>query len=419
VDQIELRKPDSQWSHFAIGLLTFDLKMDLHMELLFFGAQATLASADIVLEFRGRKFGVLSTLPCPLGGGGKIKTQMAGRLVVDDVAVFREVARAVVHEASFTVELYAVVAVELRGSDHGCMLSAEMCKTVGTARIPGVTFAKSIVLNGADGFGIEMAPLVLKDLPSPEPAGRALIELDARIFNPSSFVMHDLDVVSIDVFTDASWPKMERPPEESLGVRFVEVNTQPGFTLHRGHSDWFPVEGFLSVSDREHDIVKSADVFNHFLTSRPTPLIPAIVGMSQPLPQACHILPRHVTTLLPPAGMSQPFYSAAAKGVALRAFLPGMASNDTNIIKVAYIDLDIPIATATLLNPLNGGRLRQYLSIELRNPLDATLYVFGLEADVMYRGNQIGHIHLPQMDDRRAIMLPPSGAPCLADAPWT
>ena len=113
------------------------------------------------------------------------------------------------------------------------------------------------------------------------------------------------------------------------------------------------------------------------------------------------------------------FYSAAAKGVALRAFLPGMASNDTNIIKVAYIDLDIPIATATLLNPLNGGRLRQYLSIELRNPLDATLYVFGLEADVMYRGNQIGHINLPQMDDRRAIMLPPSGAPCLADEPWT
>jgi len=115
------------------------------------------------------------------------------------------------------------------------------------------------------------------------------------------------------------------------------------------------VQGFLSVPEREYDLVKTADVFNHFLTSRPTPLIPSIVGSSQP------------------------FYSAAAKGLALRAFLPGMPVGDTNIIKKAYIDLDIPVATATLLNPLSGARLQQYMNIELKNPFDATLYVFGLE----------------------------------------
>jgi len=78
-------------------------------ELLFFGAQATLGSAEINLFFRGERFGTLSSRPCPLGGGGKIRTQMAGQLVVDDVAVFKKIARAVVHEDEFTVELYAVI----------------------------------------------------------------------------------------------------------------------------------------------------------------------------------------------------------------------------------------------------------------------------------------------------------------------
>jgi len=384
VDKITLQKPESQWAHFAVGLLAFDLKMDLHMELLFFGAQAQLASAEINLLFRGERFGTLFTLPCPLGGGGKIKTQMAGRLVVDDVRVFRKVAKAVVHEDEFTVELYSTLAVELRGSDNGCLLKSEMCKTVGSARIPGVTFAKSVVLKGANGFGIQMEKLSLVDLPATEPAGKALISLNASVFNPSTFEMRDLDVFSIDVYTDDSWPKTERAEEDSLGVKFVEVNTEPGFWLGRGHSEWFQVQGFLSVPEREYDLVKTADVFNHFLTSRPTPLIPSIVGSSQP------------------------FYSAAAKGLALRAFLPGMPVGDTNIIKKAYIDLDIPVATATLLNPLSGARLQQYMNIELKNPFDATLYVFGLEVEVMYKGVHVGEVSLPELSLEQAIVLPPS-----------
>eukprot|EP00967_Tisochrysis_lutea_P087041 scaffold122985_cov24-Tisochrysis_lutea.AAC.2 len=67
--------------------------MDIHMDLLFFGAQATLGSAEIILSFGGEPFGVLNTQPCPLGGGGKIKTKMAGTLVVDDKNVFRKVQR--------------------------------------------------------------------------------------------------------------------------------------------------------------------------------------------------------------------------------------------------------------------------------------------------------------------------------------
>jgi hypothetical protein len=387
VDNILLQKPESQWSHFAVGMLAFDLLIDIHMELLFFGAQATLASAEIDLLFRGQRFGTLSTRPCPLGGGGKIKTQMAGQLVVDQLDVFQKIARAVVHEDEFTVELFSVVTVELRGTDNGCILRKDMCKTIGSARIPGVTFAKSVVLKGAQGFSVEMGALKLIDLPATEPAGKALISVDAKVTNPSSFELHDLDVFSIDIYTDDSWPKTERPAAESLGVKFAEVNTEAGFSLGKGESEWFAVQGFLSVPEREYDLVKTADVLNHFLTSRPTPLIASI------------------------AGSSQPFFSAAAKGAALRAFLPGMKHDfggDTNIVVRAYIDLDVPVAVASLLNPLTGTTLHQYLYVALSNPFDATLYVCGLEAEVMFNGAHVGQVSLPQLTLEQAIVLPPS-----------
>jgi hypothetical protein len=102
----------------------------------------------------------------------------------------------------------------------------------------------------------------------------------------------------------------------------------------------FPqVEGSLSVPEREYDLVKTADVFNHFLTSRPTPLIPYI------------------------AASSQPFMNVAARGAALRAFLPGMPPGDNNIVQQVYIDLNIPVAVATLLNPVNGARLHQWCTV--------------------------------------------------------
>ncbi|EOD16868.1 hypothetical protein EMIHUDRAFT_464287 [Emiliania huxleyi CCMP1516] len=157
VDNILLQKPESQWSHFAVGMLAFDLLIDIHMA-------------------RG----------CPAP-----RPAYHSRLCVR-----RDVATAypgpVVHEDEFTVELFSVVT--------------------------------------------------------------------------------------------------ERPAAESLGVKFAEVNTEAGFSLGKGESEWFAVQGFLSVPEREYDLVKTADVLNHFLTSRPTPLIASI------------------------AGSSQPFFSAAAKG---------------------------------------------------------------------------------------------------------
>jgi len=51
---------------------------------------------------------------------------MGGTLVVDNVAVFHKVALAVIEEDEFTVELYSLVAVELRGGDNGCLLRKEM-----------------------------------------------------------------------------------------------------------------------------------------------------------------------------------------------------------------------------------------------------------------------------------------------------
>lgn len=158
-----------------------------------------------------------------------------------------------------------------------------MCATVGSMRIPGITFAQSVTLRGAQGFSISMSPLVLTDLPSPEPAGKALIKIEAQaspldhtrcppasrpsarpppftrprvpgaqvfspslltriitmqvvcpslltititlqVFNPSSFVLRDLDVMSLNIYTDDSWPKTEKPAIDSLGVKFVEVS---------------------------------------------------------------------------------------------------------------------------------------------------------------------------------------------------
>ena len=44
--------------------------------------------------------------------------------------------------------------------------------------------------------------------PSPPPnLPKALISVDAKVTNPSSFELHDLDVFSIDIYTDDSWPK--------------------------------------------------------------------------------------------------------------------------------------------------------------------------------------------------------------------
>jgi len=120
VDQITLRDT-KKWPDPKVNLVAFDLLMDVHMDLLFFGAQAprpslpegaagplshpittrpadwlqaTLGSAEFNLAFGGERFGTLHSLPCPLGGGGKIKTKIAGTLVVDDLAVFRKVAHA-------------------------------------------------------------------------------------------------------------------------------------------------------------------------------------------------------------------------------------------------------------------------------------------------------------------------------------
>jgi len=357
--------------------------MDIHMDLLFFGAQATLGSAEIILSFGGEPFGVLNTQPCPLGGGGKIKTKMAGTLVVDDKNVFRKVALAVIEEEEFNVELYSVLAVELRGGDNGCMLRKEMCATVGSMRIPNVEFAKSIKLQGAQGFSVKMDKMVVTDLPANVPAGKALIKLSAQVYNPSSFVLDGLDVMSLDVYTDDSWPFTEKPAADSLGVKFVEAFTEPGFWLGRGHSEWFDIEGFLSVPEREYDLVKMADVLNHFLTSRPTPLIAYV------------------------AGSTQPFIDTASKGAALRAFLPGLPPGDHNIVQHVYINLDIPTAIATLLNPLNSARLHQYCQVELKNPLDATLYVLGLTAEILYKNVHVGMVELPILEPDQRIILPP------------
>ena len=68
------------------------------------------------------------------------------------------------------------------------------------------------------------------------------------------------------------------------------------------------------------------------------------------------------------AGSTQPFIDTASKGAALRAFLPGLPPGDHNIVQHVYINLDIPTAIATLLNPLNSARLHQYCQVRSTGP---------------------------------------------------
>lgn len=345
-------------------------------------------------------------------------------------------------EDELHVELYTILAVELRGADHGiCRTDVQTCKTKGTLRIPDVPFAKSVVLRGARSFGIEFRDMLVLDQNSTEPAGDALITIDVRVNNPSSFVMRDLGAVQVDVYTDKSGCARKefkgpregksaakeclqrlathdtdaRPtPEHSLGVKFAEaragdppahcteallprtprprpppspqVQTETDFWLARSpDNDWFRVKGKLAVPPREHDLVSTADVFNHFLTSRDTPLIARVAAVP-----------------------SHPFYEAAATGLALRVGLPGMGPGDHDIIQKVYIDLNIPVATVTLLNPFNGGSLEQYMHIALRNPLDAELYVHGLAARILYNDVHVGTVSLPELNEHEAIVLPPS-----------
>ena len=240
----------------------------------------------------------------------------------------------------------------------------------------------------------------MRALPAHLPLTKALISVDARVTNPSTFVLKDLDIFSIDIYTDDSWPKTERPAAESLGVKFAEVNTEADFELGRGQSDWFQVQGFLSVPEREYDLVKTADVrpaasYPHTSTphraardpppqsvsdttgcrssttsSRPgrrrssPPSSDRRSPSSPPPPRAPPRRPSppallYVTSDV--ASLSPPWTRSSPAGTALRAFLPGMTDKFggcTNIVVRAYIDLDIPVAVASLLNPLSGTTLR-------------------------------------------------------------
>ena len=90
------------------------------------------------------------------------------------------------------------------------------------------------------------------------------------------------------------------PAPSELHPPPTQVQTDRRFWLARRHNDWFTVKGKLKVENRERDLVSTADVFNHYLTSSTTPLIARVAAVPSSL-----------------------FYSAAARGTAFRVDLPG------------------------------------------------------------------------------------------------
>jgi hypothetical protein len=222
VHTITLAEPESEWGMLAAGLKEYQLQIDMTVEMLPFGGgkfglvQATLGGAEMEMEFRGRRFGSLSTEPCQLGGGGKRRTLLTGMLQVSpwEAEAFREIAdevqrasddRAkpappplemsrgakwmaccelelrrkrdaqlaskptagrrrgtplisnvytgpqnsppfqallssptaqVVHGDEFSVELWSVLSIQLRGDENGCPLGDAYCSTVGSFTIP-------------------------------------------------------------------------------------------------------------------------------------------------------------------------------------------------------------------------------------------------------------------------------------------
>eukprot|EP00962_Isochrysis_galbana_P014080 scaffold4012_cov109-Isochrysis_galbana.AAC.8 len=103
VHTITLMEPESEWGLLAAGLKEYKLLIDVTVDMLPFGGGkfglvlATLGGAEMEMEFRGKRFGSLSTEPCQLGGGGKLRTQLTGTLQVSpwEEEAFREIANEV------------------------------------------------------------------------------------------------------------------------------------------------------------------------------------------------------------------------------------------------------------------------------------------------------------------------------------
>ena len=343
--------------------------------------KATLGSNELLIEHDGNKVGTLKSMPVQLGGGGYMKRKLIGSLVVDDREAFAGLAKDVIFADKFNIEVSGVIAIELRGTENGCFLKKSMCETIGSFRIDGVKFAQSIQLNGAQGLLPTLHNFRLSDLPSSQIAGRALILIDAKIQNPSSFVLGGLGEVGVDVHTDLD-PNAhddDESNENAMGVQFATVKTDKSFHLPRGESPWFTVKGQISVAEREHDLIETARVLDNFLTGNVTQLL------------------ARVRTL------ELPFFSVAAAGTPLRAPLPGLVRTQ-NIIQMVYVSLDVPQALLSLTAGINS--LTQNAQVEVLNPLDCTIYVTGIVAEVFYDGEHVGDVNLPYLGGN-SILVPP------------
>eukprot|EP00967_Tisochrysis_lutea_P049917 scaffold61285_cov30-Tisochrysis_lutea.AAC.6 len=282
-------EPESEWGTLAAGLTEYRLEIDLTARILpIFGGRLglihmTLGGAEMEMNYKGKRFGSFASDPCQLGGGGKLRTTLTGLLQVSPCAappplsltasasprlasatLLRPGPAQAVHGDEFSIELWSVINIQLRGEENGCLLGDGYCSTTGSFTIPGgarapgacsptthpqrthtaserlptprvhrattrhaspssslpVKFAHTLPLKGARSFGISLANMELTDLPSDKLAGAALITIDAVIENNSSFQMLNLDEVHLDIFTDMYTPNIT----DALGYRIAQAS---------------------------------------------------------------------------------------------------------------------------------------------------------------------------------------------------
>lgn len=367
----EVRLAPASWEGLQAraGMLAVDCSIDMSVDVIYTAVRSTLGSADLHIEHDGRHVGVLSTLPLNLGGGGSVRLAMAGTLVVEDEEAFRHLVQAVTYGDRFSLQVAAMTSVVLRGKENGCLLSKGTCATVGTWKIPNVRFAKTVNLLGARGFPVTLQEFRVRDMPGeggapPIPGAPIFIELQAQISNPSSFSLSSLDVIDLDIHTDRN----EQTGVD--GVRFVAVRTPPGFYVARGTSPWWPISGKLEVPPRELDMYSVSSLFARLLKHDASD---SRLGLSVEM-----------------RGDSRRFYDAAVRGLAIGAALPPLqlqkpahgSSMPYPFVQAAHIDLDIPKAIFTLTQPFGDHVMKNYIWLDLHNPLDVSVAVVGVVADI-------------------------------------
>ena len=229
-----------------------------------------------------------------------------------------------------------------------------------------------------------------------------------QIHNPSMFSMLSLKVLHGDLHIDTYNERLGRPnttlasaiETASMSPRIGTFRIANGFAVPIGKSAWAPASAsLLPLNEAEREAVsmllgdllhgKNATIVANVRlfdidVSSPTQAGIGCLGLRRPAdgrpakdgPQYCDTHPATAS-----------FYNAAIlQGAAIRLVhgteVCGHALDRISFGERAHISIDVPRATAALLNPLDPYLLEQWIRPALNNPLNMTLIVTGMQGQI-------------------------------------